>query len=97
MCGCRHFISSHDRPYVVQKSATEELRHSFFPRTVIDWNKLENAVVHADSVGSFRTLVSKTSSCSCCCLVNLLIQVSDVGSGVMSSALFNSWSLRSAS
>ena len=50
-----------NKPYIVQLGTAEELRHSFFPRTAIDWNKLENIVLHADSVGSFRMLVSKTS------------------------------------
>ena len=56
-----NYARHNDRPYVVHPSITEELRHSFFPRTVVDWNRLENAVVHAGSVNSFRTLVSKTS------------------------------------
>ena len=49
-----------DRPYVVTHCNTEEWKNSFFPRTTVDWNQLEDSVVHANSVESFKTLVAKT-------------------------------------
>ena len=55
-----NYVRHNDRPYVVIASATDEHKYSYFPRTVVAWNKLENRVVHADSVASFRTLVSRT-------------------------------------
>ena len=36
---------------------SEIYKHSFFPKTVIDWNHLEEDVVHAKTLGCFRAAV----------------------------------------
>ena len=45
---------------IVTQCNIEERKNSFFPRTTVDWNRLEDSVVHANSVESFKTLVAKT-------------------------------------
>ena len=37
---------------------TELFRNSFFPKTIIDWNHLEECVVRAETVNGFRKAVS---------------------------------------
>ena len=36
----------------------ELFRNSFFPKTIIDWNHLEDCVVRAETVNGFRKAVS---------------------------------------
>ncbi len=36
----------------------ENLKNSFFPRTVLDWNKLSDRVITAESIESFKTLAA---------------------------------------
>ena len=54
-----NYAKHNDRPYVVTHCNTEEQKNSFFPRTTVNWNRLKNSVVHANSVESFKTLVAK--------------------------------------
>ena len=53
------YASHNDRPYIVTHFNTEEPKNSF-PRTTVDWNQLEDSVVHANSVEGFKPLVAKT-------------------------------------
>ena len=39
---------------------TEHFKHSYFVRTVIDWNRLSDGAVNADSITSLRTEISKS-------------------------------------
>ena len=41
------------------QAKTEQFSNSFFPRTIKDWNKLEDRVVRAPSVTVFKTLLDK--------------------------------------
>ena len=41
--------------YIVPSSSSTEFRNSFFPRTVIDWNHLEEDLVCAQTVVSFKS------------------------------------------
>ena len=43
----------------IPDSKTEQYKNSFFVRTVADWNKLEDAVVTADSVTAFSSAVGR--------------------------------------
>jgi hypothetical protein len=38
---------------------TEQYKQSFFPKTVLDWNKLGDNVVCAETVGGFRTALNQ--------------------------------------
>ena len=49
----RH-ISNNDRGYIVEHCKTEQLKHSFFVRTVVEWNHLNTATVRAETVESFK-------------------------------------------
>ena len=55
-----NYARHNDKPYAVPHCNTIERQNSFFPRTTVDWNRLENEVVHADSINRFRALVAKT-------------------------------------
>ena len=44
----------------VPHCATLPSTKTFFPRTTIEWNRLDNNSVHADSVVSFRLLMAHT-------------------------------------
>ena len=48
-----------DRPYVVTHLKQRSKKNSFFTRAAVDWNRLENSVVHASSMENFKTLVAK--------------------------------------
>ena len=49
----RH-ISNNDRGYIVEHCKTEQLKQSFFVRTVVEWNHLNTATVRAETVESFK-------------------------------------------
>ena len=55
-----NYARHNNKPYVVTHCNTEEQKNSFFPRTTVDWNRLEDSVVHANSLESFKTLVAIT-------------------------------------
>ncbi len=46
--------SSHQYKYKHISSNTEEYRHSFYPRTLKDWNHLDEALAEAKDVISFK-------------------------------------------
>ena len=41
---------------------SDNFKHSFFPRTVLDWNKLCDSVVKADTIQGFKTLVATSDN-----------------------------------
>ncbi|WAR03808.1 hypothetical protein MAR_010366 [Mya arenaria] len=43
--------------FVSVQCKTIRHKHSFFPNTIVDWNKLEDSVVCASTVNSFRKAV----------------------------------------
>ena len=55
MCVCVSMTDAY-----VPHCATLPSTKTFFPRTTIDWNRLDNNSVHADSVVSFRLLMAHT-------------------------------------
>ena len=52
------YIRNNDRCFVVHPCRTEQIRNSFFCRTVVEWNHLDNNIVHSASVNLFRTAIS---------------------------------------
>ena len=53
------YIRNNDRCFVVHTCRTDQLRNSFFCRTVVEWNHLDNNIVYSASVNSFRTAISQ--------------------------------------
>ena len=53
------FVRNNDRTIEVTPCNTDQRKYSFFPRTAIEWNHLENTVVHAKSPDIFKTLLEK--------------------------------------
>ena len=49
----RH-ISNNNRSFIVEHCKTEQLKHSFFVRTVVEWNHLDTETVRAETVESFK-------------------------------------------
>ena len=49
----RHTIKN-NRGYIAEICKTEQLKQSFFIRTVVDWNHLDSAMEQADTVESFK-------------------------------------------
>ena len=49
---------NNDRCYIVPNCSTEQYRQSFFPRTMVGWNKLDNTV-HSGSTEAFKQAVAK--------------------------------------
>lgn len=57
-----NYTRNNDKCYNIQHCRTEQLKNSFFVRTAVDWNHLDNTAVHADSVDSFRTIIAASGS-----------------------------------
>ena len=49
----RH-TSNNDRGLIAEHCRTEQLKHSFFGRTVVEWNHLNTATVPTETVESFK-------------------------------------------
>ena len=48
-------VTNNNRSYKVDQCKTEQYGNSFFVRTSIQWNRLENAVVHAETVKGLKS------------------------------------------
>ena len=55
-----NYIRNNDRCFVVPHCHTEQYKQSFFPRTTIAWNQLDNSVVHSSSTETFKTALLST-------------------------------------
>ena len=53
----KHSVN-HDRGYKIELFHSERLKNLFFIKTVIEWNHLEQEVVHAETVEGFKTLLN---------------------------------------
>lgn len=49
------YARNNTRAYAVPSCRTEQSRHSFFSRTVREWNQLDDTIVHAPSVETFKS------------------------------------------
>ena len=50
-----NFVRNNDRCYTVPTSMTEQRKNSFFVRTTIEWNSLDDSIVNANSVDIFKS------------------------------------------
>ena len=50
---------SHSNSFHIPSCKTEYRKESFFPRTITDWNKLPDNIIHSTSVDSFKSALSK--------------------------------------
>jgi len=57
-------VTNNSRCFRVPPSKSEPYRHSFFVRTIIDWNQLEDDIVDAPSTEAFRECLANIQSCS---------------------------------
>ncbi|KAK7480968.1 hypothetical protein BaRGS_00027783 [Batillaria attramentaria] len=53
-----NYIRNNDRCFAVPRCNTEQYKQSFFPRTIIAWNRLDDTVVHSDSVECFKSALA---------------------------------------
>ena len=49
---------NHDRGYEIEQCHSDQVKNSFFIKTVIEWNHLEQEVVHAETEEGFKTLLN---------------------------------------
>ena len=49
----RH-ASNNTRSYIIPFANTEQYKHSFFVETLVNWNHLDDSVVHASTVEGFK-------------------------------------------
>ena len=49
----KHSVN-HDRGYEIEQCHSEQLKNSFFIKTAIEWNHLEQEVVHDETVEASR-------------------------------------------
>ena len=54
----RHSVNN-NRCFVIENCKTEQLKQSFFVRTVVEWNQLDTGVVRAETVESFRDALTR--------------------------------------
>ena len=54
----KHSVNN-DRAFTIEQCKSEQLKNSFFVKTIIEWNHLETAVVHAETVEGLKTLLSQ--------------------------------------
>ncbi len=47
--------TNHNQCFTPPRSTTEQYKHSFFPKTIIEWNNLDSSVAHAESVEAFTS------------------------------------------
>ena len=56
--GENHSVNN-DRGFIIEQCKSEQLKNSFFIKTIIEWNHLKAAVVHAETVEGFKTLLNQ--------------------------------------
>ena len=49
-----NYIRNNSRTFEVPESNTDQHKHSFFPRTIKAWNRLDDSIVNSPSVNSFK-------------------------------------------
>ena len=54
----KHSVNN-DRAFTIEQCKREQLKNSFFVKTIIEWNHLETAVEHAETVEGFKTLLNQ--------------------------------------
>ena len=55
------YIRNNERSIKIRESKTDQYRNSFFIRTAVDWNHLNNSTVQAKSLETFKSLLTKDS------------------------------------
>ena len=54
-----NYMRNNNKCFEIKPCNTEEMKHSFFIRTTIDWNHLSDRIVNSQSVSCFRTALRK--------------------------------------
>ena len=57
-------VTNNSKCFQVPPSRTDQYKHSFFIRTVIDWNHLTDDIADAPSTEAFRSRLANSLSCS---------------------------------
>ena len=53
---------SHNMKYHTYQTSTDIFRHSFFPRTIPEWNRLPSHIVNSTSLAHFKSSITKHHS-----------------------------------
>ena len=57
-----NYTRSNDRCYCVPESHTDQYRHSYFPKTIVEWNHLDDTIIHQKSADRFKLALVKARS-----------------------------------
>ena len=57
------FIRNNNKCFTVQLEKTDQFKNSFFVKTTIDWNRLDDRLVNLKTINSFRSAISKELAC----------------------------------
>jgi hypothetical protein len=52
-------VKNNSRCFITIHGRTDQYKNSFFPRTIVEWNELEDTLVCSDSVESFKGALTK--------------------------------------
>ena len=67
---CSNIIERHkvnlDRGFKIEQCNSEQLRNVFIGKTFVEWNHLEESVLHAENVRVLKPSYSVTNSLSSC-------------------------------
>ena len=55
------YVTNNTRPFIIPQSSTNTYTHSFFIRTIVEWNSLNNTTVTAGSVDSFKSNIKNVN------------------------------------
>ena len=57
-----NYTRNNDRCYCVPESRTDQYHHPYFPKAIVEWNHLDDTIVHQKSVDSFKSAPAKARS-----------------------------------
>ena len=53
-----NYTLNNDRCYCVRESHTDQYCHSYFQKTIVEWNNLDDTIIHQKSVDSFKSALA---------------------------------------
>jgi len=59
----QNYTRNNDRCYKVPESKTQEHKHSFFPKTIVEWNQLDDRLVNSGTTEAFKQALATAKRC----------------------------------
>ena len=57
-----NYTRNNGRYYCVPETHTDQCRHPYFPKIIVEWNHLDDTIVHQKSIDSFKSALAKARS-----------------------------------